>query len=484
MIITGRYTAAAQGTIRLKAKRAGEPYVREIPVSFPALQSNNPVVASLWAREKIDDLMSQDWSGAQQGNMRKDLRETVTNIGLEYRLMTQFTSFVAVEGRVVTEGGKPKRIQVPVELPEDVQYEQGWSGGGGGGGNTNALNAPTKMAKSVMVMNGAPPPPPPSASSSGVAGGVPGGQMGGVLGGIMLAAPAAAVPASNGNGSGGGIGSGQGASVGPGRGGGYGGGVFRVGGGVSAPRAIHSPDPVYSDEALKANLQGTVVLFAVVGIDGRATDVHVARSLGMGLDEKAVEALRRWTFEPAKKDGNPVAVQVNVEFTFMNGKSTNAVTPMAGRSSAPVTLKPPRTIDTKLSPQLVAAYDCWQSQTDMSKGAAACKLADDKVLVRVIVDGDPVAVLHELQAAGFEPQPGTLPKQLVGRISIEKLAALAEIEAVKVRDSRISGRKVDCSQTKVEAASFWCGTVASPGCATFCGTRPPTPDLLIPVNSR
>ncbi len=131
-------------------------------------------------------------------------------------------------------------------------------------------------------------------------------------------------PPSNGTGSGGGIGSGSGGGVGvgtgpgvgEGRGGGVGGGVFRVGGGVSAPRVIYQPDPEYSEEARKAKYQGTCVLWLVVGPDGRPRDLRVARSLGLGLDEKAIEAVKTWKFEPAMKDGKPVAVQINVEVSF------------------------------------------------------------------------------------------------------------------------------------------------------------------------
>jgi TonB family protein len=119
-----------------------------------------------------------------------------------------------------------------------------------------------------------------------------------------------------GSGSGGGVGSGKGPGVGPGEGGGIGGGVFRVGGGVSAPRAIYSPDPEYSEEARKAKFQGTCVLALVVGPDGRPRDIHVVRSLGLGLDEKAIEAVSKWKFEPSMKDGKPVASQISVEVDF------------------------------------------------------------------------------------------------------------------------------------------------------------------------
>jgi periplasmic protein TonB len=131
-------------------------------------------------------------------------------------------------------------------------------------------------------------------------------------------------PPSNGTGSGGGIGtgtgggvgSGSGPGVGPGHGGGVGGGAYRIGGGVSPPRAIYAPDPDYSEEARKAKYQGTVILWVIVGIDGRPRDIRVMRSVGMGLEQKAIEAVRIWKFDPGRKDGHPVAVQVNIEVAF------------------------------------------------------------------------------------------------------------------------------------------------------------------------
>jgi len=119
-----------------------------------------------------------------------------------------------------------------------------------------------------------------------------------------------------GSGEGGGVGLGTGPGVGEGRGGGIGGGVFRVGGGVTAPRAIYDPDPEYSEEARKAKYQGNVMLWAVIGPDGRPRDLRIARSLGMGLDQKAIDAVAKWRFAPALKDGQPVAVQVNIEVSF------------------------------------------------------------------------------------------------------------------------------------------------------------------------
>jgi len=119
-----------------------------------------------------------------------------------------------------------------------------------------------------------------------------------------------------GHGIGGGIGSSQGTGVGAGSGGGYGGGVMSVGGGVSAPVLIHSVEPEFTEAARQQNFQGTVSIQLIVDAQGYPQDVHVARHLGMGLDEKAVEAVRQYRFRPAVYQGRPVAVQMIVEVDF------------------------------------------------------------------------------------------------------------------------------------------------------------------------
>lgn len=93
-------------------------------------------------------------------------------------------------------------------------------------------------------------------------------------------------------------------------------GVYRVGGGVTPPRLLKKQQPEYSDEARMARLQGTVLLYVVIGEDGSAHDMRVGRSLGMGLDEKAVTAVSQWRFAPGTKDGEPVAVEATIEVNF------------------------------------------------------------------------------------------------------------------------------------------------------------------------
>jgi len=125
VILSGRYTAAGSGVVHLKGMMSGKPFVRDIEVNFPESDAQHDVLATLWARNRVDELMSQDFEGMQQGNVKPDLKETITNLGIEYRLMTQFTSFVAVQEMIVTDGGQPRRIDVPIETPEGVNIEGG-----------------------------------------------------------------------------------------------------------------------------------------------------------------------------------------------------------------------------------------------------------------------------------------------------------------------------------------------------------------------
>ena len=119
-----------------------------------------------------------------------------------------------------------------------------------------------------------------------------------------------------GSGTGGGVGSGSGGGLGPGENGGFGGGPYRPGGGVTAPQLVFCVEPEYTEEARKAKHQGTVVLYAVVDPDGQVRTVRVMRSLGLGLDEKAILAVRQWKFRPGQRNGHAVAVAASIEVTF------------------------------------------------------------------------------------------------------------------------------------------------------------------------
>jgi len=243
-------------------------------------------------------------------------------------------ALVIVIGTNKTVQDKAKEA-VSLVLPPDIapyvpaQQKKQMMGGGGGGGDRSPLQAsqgklpkiakrqfvppaavvhnenPKLVMEPTIVVQPNAPLPQINATNYGLPTGVPG-------------------PPSNGTGSGGGIGSGKGGGVGSGSGIGYGpgsgmgtgGGVYKIGGGVSAPVPIFKPEPEYSEEARKAKFQGAVLLAIVILPDGTTSNIRVIRPLGLGLDEKAIEAVQKWRFRPSLKDGRPVAVSANVEVNF------------------------------------------------------------------------------------------------------------------------------------------------------------------------
>lgn len=123
VMVTGRYTHPGKGEVMLRGKTPTGAYERRIVVDFPESAPDHAVLAPLWARQKIDAIMAEDWRAVHAGNADGAHAEAIARLGLEYSLMTQYTSFVAVEERTVNENGSLRRIEVPVELPDGVSYE-------------------------------------------------------------------------------------------------------------------------------------------------------------------------------------------------------------------------------------------------------------------------------------------------------------------------------------------------------------------------
>src|SRR5438552_9956544 len=123
LIVHARYRQAGEGQVVLSGFRQGKPDKQVIDVTLPARATGNGALASMWARARVDDLMWRDLAGLQSGNFPEALREEIVQVALAHRLMTQFTSFVAVEDRVVNEGGTQRTVTVPVEMPQGVRYD-------------------------------------------------------------------------------------------------------------------------------------------------------------------------------------------------------------------------------------------------------------------------------------------------------------------------------------------------------------------------
>lgn len=223
----------------------------------------------------------------------------------------------------------------PERTPDHIVWLDlpGPGGGGGGGGNKSPepprkaeLKGVEKITVPVAkppaeVAKAAPPPPVPQIqipvqqTATGVV----------ELPGMVSNLPTAAVPSQGsgvgggaGTGKGTGVGSGTGSGLGDGFGGGTGGGVYRPGNGVESPTVLYEEKPAYTAGAMRAKVQGIVEVEAVVMSDGTVGQVQIVRSLDdrFGLDEKAVEAVKRWRFRPGTRQGKPVAVLVNIELTF------------------------------------------------------------------------------------------------------------------------------------------------------------------------
>lgn len=244
-------------------------------------------------------------------------------------------ALLMVSGRVVAKRAAPLIHEI-IYTPTDISPylpplpASAKKGGGGGGGGDRSPEPASKgrlpkfaweqlAPPTVIIRNPAPKlpveptvivPPDIKLPQPNIA------QLGDPLGKIGLPSNGPGAGSGIGSGYGGGVGSGRGGGVGPGEGGGIGGGVFRPGGGVSPPVPIYRVEPEYTEEARKAKYQGTVVLYAVVDPDGVVRNIRVMSRLGLGLDEKAVEAVRQWKFKPGMKDGRPVPVAAAIEVTF------------------------------------------------------------------------------------------------------------------------------------------------------------------------
>jgi periplasmic protein TonB len=236
----------------------------------------------------------------------------------------------------ITRTGAMDTLAKAIKAP-DITWIASPGPGGGGGGGGNKMPDPPKKAElsgkekiTVPVAKPAPvqPTPPKEQPKPAEQLTIPAQTM--ASGVTELPGAISNLPtmptASQGSGSGGGAGTGTGTGIGPGRGsglgdgegGGTGGGVYRPGNGVISPRLLQEVKPGYTGEAMRAKIQGVVVMEAVVLPDGSIGNVHITRSLDptFGLDQEAIKAARQWRFKPSMRLGEPVPVLVRLELEF------------------------------------------------------------------------------------------------------------------------------------------------------------------------
>ncbi|MBO0859001.1 MAG: TonB family protein [Chloracidobacterium sp.] len=388
LILTGRYTAAARGVIRLRGNLAGQNFVREIPVELPESQSEHDALATLWARTRIDGLMSQDYEGIQNDDPRHDTREAITQLGLEYRLTTQFTSFVAVEEMTVTDGGQPRRIDVPVEMPEGMSREGVFGQENGQLFGQESKNNPFNKLKLEARLSKAP------AGRGKIAGGGGGYTMG------VPPQSSAAAPQK-----------------------------IAVSGGVLQGGATKKVQPAYPAIARAASAKGAVQVEVTISENGDVISARVINGHPL-INDAALQAAKQWRFKPAEISGAPVKTQGVITFNFDPGKSTE---PNASAPMTPLTEEQFKgQMRAKLHPAVIAVIERLKNK-DAKPGEEELKFTrDGKAEIQVWLTDKSAETIEQLKKLGFEaiidPQSSKL---IIGRLPVERLAELAELPAVR-----------------------------------------------------
>ncbi len=329
VIIHGRYAKAMSGIIKLKGKVAGQELVREIAVNLPETEDANDVLATLWARTKVDDLMSKSlkYDAAEEEaflDLKAKTKTDIIGLGLKYNLLTQFTSFVAVEEKVRTVGGKPRKIEVPVNLPAGMREADS---------PFRRLEVLTSLQRPPQILYS------PSLAKSANGGG--GGY---------------------GNGTGRGSGNGVGDGLGNGNGSGYGngsGGVIvstkpvpkTISGGVINGKAVNLVKPPYPAAAKAANASGAVNVQVVIDENGNIISASAVSGHPL-LRAVAEAAARQSKFVPTLISGNAVKVTGVIVYNFLAAQPTATVGEI--RVDEPET---PEVTKTPLSPELKAEQE-------------------------------------------------------------------------------------------------------------------------------
>jgi Ca-activated chloride channel family protein len=452
VILHGRYTKAASGTIKLRGKVSGRDYVREIPINFPESESKNDVIATLWARTRIDDLTKKDYKGVADGNALAEVQQTITNIGLEYRLLTQFTSFVAVEERIVNQNGQPTRVEVPVELPQGVNRQTTL-------GESNEVVTVNSSQAQVNISSQA-------ISSLPVNGRSTSNLMGMTATATVDVSSSKSRSAKSKKSSG--IGSGRGSGQGSGSGSGYGSGSaayridgasgsentfvidgqetanFRTGavnnsnsapkivsGGVINGRATNLPKPEFPAAARAVNASGAVSV--QISIDESGNVISAQAVSGHPLLRQAAEsAANNAKFAPTLVSGKSVKISGVIVYNFPGG-SYETSTKIGRMSVKPLSPEEKRNIAfaEKLHFWIYSLVERRQKGESKLAENDAKFVSGGNARIKVILNSALPETAAKLKNLGFTATVGKNPKVLNGVISVEKLIDLAEIAEVQ-----------------------------------------------------
>jgi TonB family protein len=425
VVVHGRYTRGMTGTIRLRGKVGGQDFVREIPVNLPEAEAQNDVLATLWARQKIDDLMFANWDAAsEETRVTPQLKAAVTKIGLDYRLLTEFTSFVAVEEKIVNYRGKPRKVRVPVYAPAGTVFDEeeviSVSGSGSGNGNGTGNGYGNGMGATVPPPMVSPKPvgtPIPPFSSKLKVGGSNVSQNSVVVSGTQITNSSAGTPDSNNRTS------------------------QTISGGVVNGKAVNLPKPGYPLAARAVRATGAVSVQVVIDENGGVISAQAVSGHPL-LQQASVAAAQQAKFQPTLVSGSPVKVTGVIVYNFAipanSQPQIKATLDKMQLPTAEIKLPEPlapaakrqKLIDEKLHlwlADLVARLDKNASPPTANE---AKFVRDGKAQVQIRLAEKTPQTINKLQQLGFEIVSEKDGK-IVGRISPEKIVALTEIEQVK-----------------------------------------------------
>ncbi len=419
VIVNGRYTKGASGMIKLRGKVAGQPYEREIKIDLPDAQAANDVLTTLWARTRIEELSSNKLRDA---NPKKtaEYDKQITNLGLEFRLLTNFTSFVAVEDRVVNQNGKPVTIQVPVEQPEGMKREE---------------DSPFRRMEVMASLQS----PPSATSGNRMRGGGGGGTANTTV--TVTTKSGGKSKSRRGSGQSGGLGSGVGFGSGSGSGSATASPPPRaaraVSGGVLNGKAVSLPKPTYPETARSANAQGSVSVQITIDEAGNVISATPVSEHPL-FQAAATEAAKQAKFAPTMMSGKPVRVTGVITYNFgIAGTQTGGVQLTEEETGQSVVLEPTpemlreARLKEKLHSWLYAVVERLAKGDAKPTGNEAMFVRDGKASVRVVLKEKSPDALERLKALGFEVESAKDGINVFGRIAIEKLAELVEEDAVK-----------------------------------------------------
>lgn len=483
--IYGRYTKAASGVIKLKGKVAGQPYERSINIDLPETAAANDALATLWARTRVDELsMSRLKAAAKDG---EDLDKQITGIGLEFGIMTKFTSFVAVEDRVANPNGDPARVEVPNVLPEgmdpknaDTPFRRlevlsalqrppavtfgnspgGLTGGGGGGGvsvvtksgtgsgsgsgsgrgsanaSTVTVNSSASQVVNVTAAVDVTSDEPVSTGSTKVASNVTTQQIQALPKGQSFSSLLVLTPgvASSGGAAGFMVDGSSGSEN-----------VFVIDGSEVANfrtgtvnknnqmplngRTLLVVRPTLSNEALAAKARGKVDVDISIARDGTVTSATADRGDKL-LRDAAVTAAKLTRFGPTVVDGFAVRVTGTITYEFKEG---GVIDIFLKKMKAE-----PLNDEDRRAGAMAAKMHFWIYDLVMrlERGSGepsaneASFVRDGTASVRVELGTRSASAVASLRAAGLEVTGETGRNAVVGRVPLAKLASLAAIDAV------------------------------------------------------